>query len=137
LISAKDFTIGGEIPQCKLTFASKKDSKGSGRVTVGVRVGNDILSQSFSIEIKTLSAAFKASSSRSNSPAWIDFTPSELESSSGSKIISWEWDFGDSTSGRAMNFAKQFTRSGTYTVKLKIKDDSGQEDVASTQVTID
>ncbi len=40
-------------------------------------------------------------------------------------LSEYEWDFGDGTTGTGVNPVHQYSESGTYTVKLRVKDNNG------------
>lgn len=51
-------------------------------------------------------------------------------------IISYEWSFGDSTSGTGMVMNKVYEAAGNYTVTLTVTDNEGAEDTASKSITV-
>ena len=53
-----------------------------------------------------------------------------------SNIISWQWNFGDGATSSAQNPKHKYTSSGTYSVKLVIRDDSFQADSITKQVHV-
>ena len=52
----------------------------------------------------------------------VQFDASE-SSSEGSDIVSWEWDFGDETSGEGEKVSHTYSSPGKYAVKLTVKAD--------------
>ncbi len=53
------------------------------------------------------------------------------------KIVDWFWDFGDGNKGKGSKIEHTYTDSGTYTVKLTVKDDSGtSSDLSSTKFQV-
>ena len=50
-------------------------------------------------------------------------------------IISYEWDFGDGTTGTGMQVTKSYSNPGTYTVTLTVKDVAGNTAIATLTVT--
>jgi PKD repeat protein len=54
----------------------------------------------------------------------------------GRQIVSWEWDFGDGTSGSGVRVTRTYPVSGTYTVTLVVTDDGGRRGVISQQVPV-
>jgi PKD repeat protein len=54
----------------------------------------------------------------------------------GGGVTSWSWDFGDSGTSTAMSPTHEYQRSGTYTVRLTVKDSSGNEATMSKSITI-
>ncbi len=56
-------------------------------------------------------------------PLPVHFT--DLSSPGNGSIQSWEWDFGDGTSGNTQNPSHTYTASGNYNVSLRIKNSNG------------
>jgi PKD repeat protein len=54
----------------------------------------------------------------------------------GGGIVMWNWDFGDSDSSTAPNPKHAYDKSGTYTVRLTVTDDSGETAMISKSVTV-
>ncbi len=57
-------------------------------------------------------------------------------SSSSGNIVSWEWDFGDNSSGSGKNVSHSYLREGNFSVKLTVKDNNGvyDNDIVSVSV---
>ena len=53
------------------------------------------------------------------------------------EIVSYEWDFGDGTTGEGMNPSHTYVKQGIYSVKLTVTDSKGKQDTDSTAVYID
>jgi PKD repeat protein len=51
-------------------------------------------------------------------------------------IVSYEWDFGDNTTGTGINPTHTYALAGTYTISLTVTDNAGATDTATTFVTI-
>jgi hypothetical protein len=51
-------------------------------------------------------------------------------------VTSWSWDFGDSGTSTSQSPQHEYTRSGVYTVRLTVKDSSGNETTASKALTV-
>jgi len=52
-------------------------------------------------------------------------------------IVSYAWDFGDSSGGLGQMTSHTYTGAGTYTVILTVTDDDGAEGTASQEVTVE
>lgn len=65
----------------------------------------------------------------------IYFNASESEDEDGT-IVSFDWDFGDGTTGTGETVTHQYGDSGTYTVLLKVTDDDGNIDTTSQTISI-
>ena len=64
------------------------------------------------------------------------FNATGSTAASGHSIVSYTWDFGDGNSGSGMTTTHQYSRAGTYTVTLVVKDDLNQTATGRTAVTI-
>ena len=54
----------------------------------------------------------------------------------GRSISSWEWDFGDGTFGSGELSSKAYDRVGTFTITLRVRDNTGAVGTVSKTVTI-
>jgi len=52
-------------------------------------------------------------------------------------IVSYEWDFGDGTTGTGVTANHTYTNLGTYTVTLSVKDEAGNIDTCSITITVE
>jgi len=52
-------------------------------------------------------------------------------------IVSYEWDFGDGTTGTGISTTHIYTGSGTYTVTLTVEDVAGNSDAFSITMTVE
>jgi len=51
-------------------------------------------------------------------------------------VNSWRWDFGDGATSTAQNPTHSYSRSGKYNVKLTVKDDQGNSDSITKEITV-
>jgi microbial collagenase len=56
--------------------------------------------------------------------------------STGGKIVSYLWDFGDGTTSTEANPTHVYGKEGTYTARLTVKDDKGKLNRGQTTVTV-
>ena len=59
-----------------------------------------------------------------------------LSTDSDGRIVYWEWNFGDGSSGRSEKTTHIYVKAGTYSVTLKVTDDNGGSDVCEKTVMI-
>jgi PKD repeat protein len=64
----------------------------------------------------------------------INFNSSAVDSDG--RIMSYQWNFGDNTTGTGATPAHVYTTAGTYTVTLRVTDDSGETSTATKTVKI-
>lgn len=55
---------------------------------------------------------------------------------SNDNLVSWNWDFGDSSTSIIQNPEHTYATEGTYTVKLTVTDDSGEADTTTHNVAV-
>ena len=70
-------------------------------------------------------AAFTVSSQTGQAPFAVNFSAVLSEDEDGI-IVTFEWDFGDGTSGSGENVTHTYTEAGTYTVVLRVTDDDDE-----------
>ena len=63
------------------------------------------------------------------------FNGSASKDSNG-EILSWQWDFGDGTTGKGETVSHSFDNSGTFNVTLTVTDTEGAQGSTTTQVAI-
>jgi len=66
----------------------------------------------------------------------ISFDASKSSDIDGDDIISYEWDFGDGTSGNGVVTGHTYAFSGNYTIKLTVADNQDKTSTISTYVNI-
>ncbi|NNE35319.1 MAG: PKD domain-containing protein, partial [Rhodothermales bacterium] len=60
----------------------------------------------------------------------------EVEESGKKEVVTYNWAFGDTTSGSGANPTHTYRRPGTYSAKLVVTDDDGDRDSLVQQVTV-
>jgi PKD repeat protein len=87
----------------------------------------DIGAHEYGGQVSTISANFSIGPEQQSGiiPHTVDFTD---KSSSSSPIQRWAWDFGDGSTSTEQNPSHTYMQAGLYTVKLTVRDNSGQED---------
>jgi PKD repeat protein len=95
------------------------NTSGVFKVTLTVDNGNGTADTSVTITIDSTTARFTEDSSSGFAPLVVNFQDKSVDSPTN-----WEWNFGDTASGKLNNSTQQnpsftFTRPGTYTVTLK------------------
>ncbi len=76
-------------------------------------------------------AVISASSTQGDAPLEISFNASNSSDPDGS-ISSYNWDFGDGTTGSGLNISHTFTQPANYTVSLTVTDNTGAASQAAT-----
>lgn len=72
----------------------------------------------------------------SSSCVFLDCSFSDLSSDPDGTIVSWSWDFGDTTTSDMQNPSHAYASAGTYMVTLTVSDDRGGNDVVVRSVTV-
>src|SRR6202011_3355042 len=80
-------------------------------------------------------ARFAASPNPAALGATVAFDGSASNDPDGA-IVSYEWDFGDGSSGTGSNPTHVYTRPGDYLVRLSVTDDSGAVDTVTHTVAV-
>jgi PKD repeat protein len=80
-------------------------------------------------------ASFSASPTSGDAPLSVSFNASASSDPDGS-IVSYSWNFGDSTSGTGVTPGHTYNNSGNYTVSLTVTDDDSATDSASTVIQV-
>jgi PKD domain len=65
-----------------------------------------------------------------NAPLLVRFNARRSSAPCG-KIVSWEWDFGDGTSGSGARVKHEYTKPGTYIVRVNLTDNKGYFNLAN------
>lgn len=66
----------------------------------------------------------------------VNFNAAQSRPAPGRTIRSFDWDFGDGTSGGGVQTSHAYTTAGTFTVLLTVTDDAGRTATATTTVTV-
>ncbi len=82
-------------------------------------------------------ARFTVSPSNANVGTTIQFNAIASTASSGRRIVSYNFDFGDGRSANGVAVSHQYSEPGSYTVVLVVTDDGGRQGVVSQTVTVD
>ncbi|MBX7160953.1 MAG: PKD domain-containing protein [Acidimicrobiia bacterium] len=80
-------------------------------------------------------ASFTATPLSGVAPLVVDFDASASGDSDGS-IVSYGWDFGDSSSGSGVSASHSYAVAGSYTVTLTVTDDDGATDTEQATVVV-
>jgi PKD repeat protein len=80
-------------------------------------------------------ACVKPASKTVNTGEWVCFDACCSKDPDGS-IVSYEWAFGDGSTGTGKNVKHRFTQPGVYTVTLTVTDDKGAKATATSTITV-
>jgi PKD repeat protein len=80
-------------------------------------------------------ASFTASALSGTAPLTVNFS-AILSNDPDGIITTYEWDFGDGSSGTGKSASHTYTASGTFTVVLRVTDDDGAQDTAQKTITV-
>jgi len=67
----------------------------------------------------------------------INFNATQSRPAAGRTIRSFDWDFGDGTSGRGSQTTHAYATTGTFTVVLTVTDDAGRTATTTQTLTVD
>ncbi len=85
---------------------------------------------------KAPEAEISVSAESGSAPLAVEFDAAGSEDSDGS-ISSYEWDFGDNSTGTGSSVSHTYQTSGVYTAQLTVTDDDGSKDTASVEITVE
>jgi PKD repeat protein len=80
-------------------------------------------------------AAFSVSPTTVIAGTSANFNASASKAANGHQIVSYDWDFGDGTTGSGVTVSHTYALPQGYTVTLKVTDDTGRTGVLSNTVT--
>ena len=112
-----------------------------GGYTVVLRVTDDMgrsatVSQTVTVVKAGPTASFVFSPASPAAGAVVTFNATASTAPGSALITSWQWDFGDGTLGSGEIVTKTFAAAGTYTVLLKVTDNTGASATTSRSVTV-
>ena len=148
---------GNTLPDILVIFSTTAGTLKSGGAALTTNANGqvqDILSTNKAATVKAVSGSITASTNievePANKPPTAAFVYSPLSPTTGERvyfnasasadsdgtIVSYEWDFGDGSSGSEQKAFHTFSKGGSYKVSLLIIDDDGAKGAASQTVTV-
>jgi chitinase len=112
-----------------------------GGYTVVLRVTDDTgrsatVSQNVTVQRPGPTASFVFSPAAPTAGQVVTFNAQSSTAQGSAVIQSWQWDFGDGTQGNGEIVTKAYAAPGTYTVVLKVIDNTGGSATTSRSVTV-
>ena len=102
-------------------------------------IDDDLLSGTAKVDIEVSSgqpvASFEASSESGLVPLKVEFNASASIDPDGD-IVTYEWDFGDETTGEGQVVTHRYTFGGAFTVSLTVTDNDGKTDTATKELRV-
>ena len=106
----------------------------SGNYTVTLTVRDNLggsASKSMQLRVNSLPVAkFSVSPTTPDAGTGVSFDAGSSTDSDGT-VTSYQWDFGDGSTGTGKTVTHTYSASGTYTVKLNVTDNNGAHNVSS------
>lgn len=124
-------SVEGTSKSNKISFTVDTD-------TNTVKSGNAVLSDDFTVVLSNYNPPPIAVISASKNQAKIneEITFDASGSSDDVKVASYKWTFSDGTSSTSEKVTHSFTKEGTYTVTLTVKDNKGKSSTQTYKVTV-
>ena len=80
-------------------------------------------------------ASFAANPTSGDAPLTVSFDAS-LSSDADGTIVSWDWSFGDGSTGAGASPSHVYTSEGSFTATLTVTDDDGATDAMTTSIAV-
>jgi PKD repeat protein len=80
-------------------------------------------------------ASFSASPTSGDAPLSVNFDATASSDTDGT-IVSWDWDFGDGSTGAGSTPSHVYTDEGSFTATLTVVDDDGATDSMATTIAV-
>ena len=100
-----------------------------------VGIGTELAVWIKAIPNQNPTASFTAAPTTGDAPLPVGFDAAASTDPDGT-IVSYDWDYGDQTTGSGQTPSHTYSGPGTYTVTLTVSDDRGGTATATTEVTV-
>jgi PKD repeat protein len=133
-----DFGDGGTATGKTATHAYSKPGTFFAQLTITDSAGRS----AFTTKSVTIGATLGPTANFVNSPTDpivndpVNFNASASTATTGRKIVSYTWDFGDGTAGSGVQASHTYTLARNYTVTLTVKDDFGNTNTVSRALAV-
>ena len=101
----------------------------------GVANGIIVDPSGLGVENQSPTASFTATPTSGETPLNVSFDATASSDPDGT-IDSYDWAFGDGSTGYGITTSHQYTSASTYTVTLTVTDDDGDTDTATVTITV-
>ncbi|MEJ2622276.1 MAG: PKD domain-containing protein [Candidatus Thiodiazotropha sp.] len=129
----------------KIDMICSKTYNSAGTYSVTLTVTDDRSAKDSTTQLITVTeeeknnpptASFTASPTNGIAPLTVSFDASASSDSDG-HIVSYDWHFGDNTTGTGQNTTKTYPIAGTYTITLTLTDDDNTTASTSKQIVVE